>query len=110
MGDLVSDMPFKICYPALEGQEWQIITGSDPRTRHGHTTMQARGQHCCGSCMHKDEQTRIASKPLRLPSDVCLETSGPNITTRKRRFIGNKHAYFKHGQLQIPRGQAPLAA
>lgn len=30
-GDLVADMPFKICYPALEGQEWQIITGSDPK-------------------------------------------------------------------------------
>lgn len=29
--DLVADMPFKICYPALEGQEWQIITGSDPK-------------------------------------------------------------------------------
>lgn len=29
--DLVSDMPFKICYPALEGQEWRIITGSDPK-------------------------------------------------------------------------------
>lgn len=30
-GDLVADMPFKICYPALDGQEWQIITGSDPK-------------------------------------------------------------------------------
>ncbi|KAK6933502.1 Glycosyl hydrolase family 100 [Dillenia turbinata] len=29
--DLVADMPFKICYPALEGQEWQIITGCDPK-------------------------------------------------------------------------------
>lgn len=29
--DLVADMPFKICYPALEGMEWQIITGSDPK-------------------------------------------------------------------------------
>ncbi|XP_040994565.1 neutral/alkaline invertase 3, chloroplastic-like isoform X3 [Juglans microcarpa x Juglans regia] len=29
--DLVADMPLKICYPALEGQEWQIITGSDPK-------------------------------------------------------------------------------
>ncbi|CAH2040336.1 unnamed protein product [Thlaspi arvense] len=29
--DLVADMPFKICYPALEGLEWQIITGSDPK-------------------------------------------------------------------------------
>ncbi|KAJ0670675.1 putative six-hairpin glycosidase [Helianthus annuus] len=30
-GDLVGDMPLKICYPALEGQEWRIITGSDPK-------------------------------------------------------------------------------
>ncbi|KAK8956693.1 Alkaline/neutral invertase CINV2 [Platanthera zijinensis] len=29
--DLVADMPFKICYPSLEGQEWRIITGSDPK-------------------------------------------------------------------------------
>lgn len=29
--DLIADMPLKICYPALEGQEWQIITGSDPK-------------------------------------------------------------------------------
>ncbi|KAL5537747.1 hypothetical protein UlMin_043002 [Ulmus minor] len=29
--ELVADMPFKICYPALEGQEWKIITGSDPK-------------------------------------------------------------------------------
>lgn len=29
--DLVANMPFKICYPALEGQEWRIITGSDPK-------------------------------------------------------------------------------
>ncbi|CAN4126456.1 unnamed protein product [Withania somnifera] len=29
--NLVADMPFKICYPALEGLEWQIITGCDPK-------------------------------------------------------------------------------
>ncbi|KAG8387523.1 hypothetical protein BUALT_Bualt02G0029900 [Buddleja alternifolia] len=29
--DLVAGMPLKICYPALEGQEWRIITGSDPK-------------------------------------------------------------------------------
>lgn len=29
--DLVADMPFKICYPALENKEWQIITGCDPK-------------------------------------------------------------------------------
>ncbi|KAL6964623.1 hypothetical protein U1Q18_035673 [Sarracenia purpurea var. burkii] len=29
--DLVGRMPLKICYPALEYEEWRIITGSDPK-------------------------------------------------------------------------------
>lgn len=29
--DLVGHMPMKICYPALEFEEWRIITGSDPK-------------------------------------------------------------------------------
>ncbi|KAM7478506.1 hypothetical protein LguiA_026719 [Lonicera macranthoides] len=29
--DLVGHMPLKICYPALESEEWRIITGSDPK-------------------------------------------------------------------------------
>uniref|UniRef100_A0A2N9EIJ7 Alkaline/neutral invertase n=1 Tax=Fagus sylvatica TaxID=28930 RepID=A0A2N9EIJ7_FAGSY len=29
--DLVAQMPLKICYPALEYEEWRIITGSDPK-------------------------------------------------------------------------------
>ncbi|PSR85201.1 Alkaline/neutral invertase [Actinidia chinensis var. chinensis] len=29
--DLTAHMPLKICYPALECEEWRIITGSDPK-------------------------------------------------------------------------------
>ncbi|MCD7448604.1 hypothetical protein HAX54_044858 [Datura stramonium] len=29
--DLVGLMPLKICYPALESEEWRVITGSDPK-------------------------------------------------------------------------------
>ncbi|GMP63692.1 hypothetical protein CsSME_00025293 [Camellia sinensis var. sinensis] len=29
--DLMGHMPLKICYPALEREEWHIITGSDPK-------------------------------------------------------------------------------
>lgn len=29
--DLVANMPLKICYPALDYEEWRIITGSDPK-------------------------------------------------------------------------------
>jgi hypothetical protein len=28
-------MPLKICYPALEYEEWRIITGSDPKNTWG---------------------------------------------------------------------------
>lgn len=29
--DIVGEMPVKICFPALENLEWQIITGCDPK-------------------------------------------------------------------------------
>ena len=29
--DLVSKMPLKLCYPAIEGLTWKIITGCDPK-------------------------------------------------------------------------------
>lgn len=29
--DLIGNMPVKICFPALEGMEWRIITGCDPK-------------------------------------------------------------------------------
>ncbi|KAA0049558.1 alkaline/neutral invertase A [Cucumis melo var. makuwa] len=29
--DLVANMPLKICFPAMEYEEWRIITGSDPK-------------------------------------------------------------------------------
>ncbi|KAL2629923.1 hypothetical protein R1flu_014609 [Riccia fluitans] len=29
--DIVGCMPAKVCYPALEGREWQITTGCDPK-------------------------------------------------------------------------------
>ncbi|KAF7083083.1 hypothetical protein CFC21_086901 [Triticum aestivum] len=30
-GELIGEMPLKICYPAMENQEWQIVTGCDPK-------------------------------------------------------------------------------
>ncbi|XVE63146.1 hypothetical protein DITRI_Ditri06bG0176800 [Diplodiscus trichospermus] len=29
--DIVALMPLKLCYPAIENEEWRIITGSDPK-------------------------------------------------------------------------------
>jgi len=29
--DLIGAMPMKLCYPALEGQDWRTVTGCDPK-------------------------------------------------------------------------------
>ncbi|KAF0911582.1 hypothetical protein E2562_011205 [Oryza meyeriana var. granulata] len=29
--ELIGEMPMKVCYPAMENQEWQIVTGCDPK-------------------------------------------------------------------------------
>lgn len=29
--DLVGGMPLKLCFPALEGQDWRTVTGADPK-------------------------------------------------------------------------------
>ncbi|MEF8793049.1 glycoside hydrolase 100 family protein [Thiohalorhabdus sp.] len=29
--DLIADMPLKLCYPALAGDDWRTVTGSDPK-------------------------------------------------------------------------------
>lgn len=31
--DLISYMPMKLCYPALEDTDWRIVTGADPKNR-----------------------------------------------------------------------------
>ncbi|MFA9459959.1 glycoside hydrolase 100 family protein [Thiohalorhabdus methylotrophus] len=28
--DLVGDMPMKLCFPAVEGKDWYVLTGADP--------------------------------------------------------------------------------
>ncbi|EEF52721.1 beta-fructofuranosidase, putative [Ricinus communis] len=30
-GELVGEMPLKICYPAIESHEWRVVTGCDPK-------------------------------------------------------------------------------
>jgi hypothetical protein len=31
--DLIGHMPMKLCYPALEDNDWRIVTGADPKNR-----------------------------------------------------------------------------
>ena len=29
--DLVNEMPLKVCFPAMEGRDWELVTGHDPK-------------------------------------------------------------------------------
>lgn len=31
--ELLGEMPMKVCYPALEGLEWELVTGCDPKNK-----------------------------------------------------------------------------
>jgi glycogen debranching enzyme len=31
--DLIGQVPLKLCFPALEGQDWRLLTGCDPKNR-----------------------------------------------------------------------------
>lgn len=40
----IGGMPLKITYPALEGHEWRIVTGFDPKKNGGVTLLVSLGR------------------------------------------------------------------
>ncbi|PQQ06141.1 alkaline/neutral invertase E chloroplastic isoform X1 [Prunus yedoensis var. nudiflora] len=98
-GDLVADMPFKICYPALEGQEWQIITGSDPKNT-------PWSYHNAGSWPTLLWQLTVASIKMNRPEIAAkaVEVAEKRISrdkwpeyydTKRGRFIGKQARLFQ---------------
>ncbi|KAG2669390.1 hypothetical protein I3760_14G032600 [Carya illinoinensis] len=97
--DLVADMPLKICYPALEGQEWQIITGSDPKNT-------AWSYHNAGSWPTLLWQLTVACIKMNRPEIAAraVEIAGKRISrdnwpeyydTKRARFIGKQARLFQ---------------
>ncbi|RYQ97859.1 hypothetical protein Ahy_B08g093931 isoform E [Arachis hypogaea] len=82
--ELVADMPFKICYPALNGQEWRIIAGIL-----GPTTMEGRDQLCSG-------RADIASKAVQVAERRISKDKWPEYyDTKRARFIGKQARLFQ---------------
>ncbi|XP_019199368.1 PREDICTED: neutral/alkaline invertase 3, chloroplastic-like isoform X2 [Ipomoea nil] len=76
--DLVANMPLKICYPALEGQEWRIITGGDPKNT-------PWSYHNAGSWPTLLWQLAVASVKMKRP-----EIAENAIKVAERRIAGDK--------------------
>ncbi|TXG73669.1 hypothetical protein EZV62_002248 [Acer yangbiense] len=97
--ELVADMPFKICYPALEGQEWRIITGSDPKNtpwsyHNGGAWPTLLWQLTVASI--KMNRSEIAEKAVELAERRIARDKWPEYYDTKRgRFIGKQARLFQ---------------
>ncbi|KAJ0046057.1 hypothetical protein Pint_05858 [Pistacia integerrima] len=97
--DLVADMPLKICYPALEGQEWQIITGSDPKNTpwsyHNGGSWPTLLWQLTVACI-KMNRPEIAAKAVQVAEKRIARDKWPEYyDTKRARFIGKQSRLFQ---------------
>ncbi|XP_077230092.1 neutral/alkaline invertase 3, chloroplastic-like [Tasmannia lanceolata] len=97
--DLVADMPFKICYPALEGQEWKIITGSDPKNTpwsyHNGGSWPTLLWQLTVACI-KMNRPEIAAKAIEIAEKRIVADKWPEYyDTKRARFIGKQACLFQ---------------
>ncbi|XP_042499577.1 neutral/alkaline invertase 3, chloroplastic [Macadamia integrifolia] len=97
--DLVAGTPFKICYPALEGQEWRIITGSDPKNTpwsyHNGGSWPTLLWQLTVACI-KMNRPDIASKAVEIVERRISRDKWPEYyDTKSARFIGKQARLFQ---------------
>ncbi|KAF4349265.1 hypothetical protein F8388_024232 [Cannabis sativa] len=97
--ELVADMPLKICYPALEGQEWRIITGSDPKNtpwsyHNGGSWPTLLWQLTVASI--KMNRLEIARKAIKVAEKRIASDKWPEYyDTKQARFVGKQARLFQ---------------
>ncbi|KAL7252747.1 hypothetical protein ACSBR1_007338 [Camellia fascicularis] len=97
--DLVADMPFKICYPALEGQEWQLITGSDPKNTpwsyHNAGAWPTLLWQLTVACI-KMNRPETAAKAVEVAEKrISIDKWPEYYDTKRARFIGKQSRLFQ---------------
>ncbi|XP_074592568.1 neutral/alkaline invertase 3, chloroplastic-like [Curcuma longa] len=97
--DLVADMPFKICYPALDGQEWRIITGSDPKNTpwsyHNGGSWPTLLWQLTVACIKMD-RPEIAARAIEVAEKrLALDKWPEYYDTKRARFIGKQARLYQ---------------
>ncbi|XP_072981527.1 neutral/alkaline invertase 3, chloroplastic-like [Typha angustifolia] len=97
--DLVADMPLKICHPALEGQEWRIITGSDPKNTpwsyHNGGSWPTLLWQLTVACI-KMNRPEIAARAIKVAERRIAEDKWPEYyDTKQARFIGKQARLYQ---------------
>ncbi|XP_054822999.1 alkaline/neutral invertase A, mitochondrial-like isoform X2 [Prosopis cineraria] len=97
--DLVGHMPLKICYPALESEDWRVVTGCDPKNTpwsyHNGGSWPALLWQFTLACM-KMGRVDLAEKAVtlvekRLPMDRWPEY----YDTRSGKFVGKQARLYQ---------------
>ncbi|KAA8527338.1 hypothetical protein F0562_034947 [Nyssa sinensis] len=97
--DLVAHMPLKICYPALEYEEWRIITGSDPKNTpwsyHNGGSWPTLLWQFTLACI-KMKRPELARKAIALAEKrLSLDQWPEYYDTQNGRFIGKQSRLFQ---------------
>ncbi|KEH24469.1 alkaline/neutral invertase [Medicago truncatula] len=97
--DLVGQMPLKICYPALEHDEWRLVTGSDPKNTpwsyHNGGSWPTLLWQFTLACI-KMGRTDLAEKAVGLAEKRLPFDSWPEYyDTKTGRFIGKQARLFQ---------------
>ncbi|KAL1832605.1 hypothetical protein ACET3Z_002256 [Daucus carota] len=97
--DLVAHMPLKICYHALEYEEWRVITGSDPKNTpwsyHNGGSWPTLLWQFTLACM-KMKKPELARKAVVLAEKKLSEDHWPEYyDTRRGRFIGKQSRLYQ---------------
>ncbi|KAL2899508.1 Alkaline/neutral invertase E chloroplastic [Bienertia sinuspersici] len=97
--DLVANMPFKICYPALEDQEWRIVTGGDPKNTpwsyHNAGSWPTLLWQLTVACI-KMNRPEIAEKAVKVAEQRLSRDHWPEYyDTKGARFIGKQSRLFQ---------------
>ncbi|XP_030459988.1 alkaline/neutral invertase A, mitochondrial [Syzygium oleosum] len=97
--DLIGHMPLKICYPALEHEDWRIITGSDPKNTpwsyHNGGSWPTLLWQFTLACI-KMGRPELAERAVALAEKRLSEDRWPEYyDTRTGRFIGKQSRLFQ---------------
>jgi Alkaline and neutral invertase len=92
--DLVGDMPMKICYPALEHEEYRIVTGCDPKnipwSYHNAGSWPVLMWMLAASAV-KTNRTDLAYKAIEIAQERLQEDEWPEYYDGKKgRLIGKQ--------------------
>ncbi|KAJ0976435.1 hypothetical protein J5N97_018400 [Dioscorea zingiberensis] len=97
--DLISNMPLKICYPALEYEEWRITTGCDPKNTpwsyHNGGSWPTLLWQFTLACI-KMGRPELARKAVAVAEKKLLEDKWPEYyDTKTGRFIGKQSRLYQ---------------